>query len=184
MARLTPEQIAATGITLKKLSVNQRLSEETLCFTADVYINGKREGMVSNRGHGGCDDYHPWELGDKLNAIAATLPHFDLSEGIGFTGMDDEQRERLRDTAWDAELLIGAIVNVVQAEKQLARMLKGRIVMLMGKEIRSAKAVPGEIAALATQPDFVERTKARFKADAVLNTMPPADALATFLAHT
>ncbi len=37
----------------KKFSCNQRMSEETLCFSAEVYLNGKHLGMVCNQGQGG-----------------------------------------------------------------------------------------------------------------------------------
>ncbi len=45
-------------IELKKISFNERMSEETNCFVADLYINGKKVGYCKNDGHGGCTDYH------------------------------------------------------------------------------------------------------------------------------
>jgi hypothetical protein len=44
-------------IELKRISFNERMSEETNCFTADLYINGKKVGYCENRGFGGCTDY-------------------------------------------------------------------------------------------------------------------------------
>lgn len=44
-------------IELRKIQVNNRLSEETLCFSADIVIDGKVAGEATNRGHGGCTDY-------------------------------------------------------------------------------------------------------------------------------
>jgi hypothetical protein len=43
--------------TLKNLKVNTRLSEETYCFSASLYIDGKRRGDVTNRGHGGPHEF-------------------------------------------------------------------------------------------------------------------------------
>jgi hypothetical protein len=40
-------------VTLKNLKVHKDMSEETLCFSASIYIDGKKSGRVSNRGHGG-----------------------------------------------------------------------------------------------------------------------------------
>lgn len=40
-------------ITLKNVKIYEALSEETLCFTATVYENGKRIGTAKNEGHGG-----------------------------------------------------------------------------------------------------------------------------------
>ena len=45
-------------IELKKISFNERMSEETNCFVADLYINGKKVGYCENRGTGGPTDYH------------------------------------------------------------------------------------------------------------------------------
>ena len=44
-------------IELKRISFSERMSEETNCFTADLYINGKKVGYCENRGFGGCTDY-------------------------------------------------------------------------------------------------------------------------------
>jgi hypothetical protein len=46
------------NVTLKKLSMQSRLSEETLCFSADIYVDGKHIGEVTNHGQGGCNDYY------------------------------------------------------------------------------------------------------------------------------
>ena len=45
------------AITVKNVKIHQELSEETLCFSASVYFNGKRVGVAKNRGRGGCNDY-------------------------------------------------------------------------------------------------------------------------------
>lgn len=48
-------------IELKKIDYNERLSEETNAFSADLYINGKKAGVASNAGHGGPTDYRPYD---------------------------------------------------------------------------------------------------------------------------
>ena len=45
-------------IELRKLRVVAALSEETACYTAEIWIDGVRSFAASNRGHGGVDDYH------------------------------------------------------------------------------------------------------------------------------
>ena len=45
-------------IELKKISFNERMSDETNCFIADLYINGKKVGECNNEGRGGPTDYH------------------------------------------------------------------------------------------------------------------------------
>ena len=54
-------------------------SQETHCYEASVYFKGKKIGVVSNEGHGGCDDFTPsggmdmWKarhrLWEKLSAM-------------------------------------------------------------------------------------------------------------------
>ncbi len=63
-------------VELKKIQIVQRLSEETLCFTANVVIDGKVVGQASNRGHGGPTDVHiaDRELATRLEAYAKEQP--------------------------------------------------------------------------------------------------------------
>jgi len=55
-------------ITLKKVNLIEKLSEETPCFTADLYQDGVLLAHVSNRGQGSCNDIHPAK-GFKYNDI-------------------------------------------------------------------------------------------------------------------
>ena len=48
-------------IELKNVKVNEAFSEETTCFIADVFINGKKVAHAKNEGRGGCTDYYPYE---------------------------------------------------------------------------------------------------------------------------
>lgn len=65
-------------IELKKFTHSERLSEETNCFSADVYINGEKAASAHNRGHGGPTDYHPYKGKEELVKAAeqyfASLP--------------------------------------------------------------------------------------------------------------
>ena len=57
-------------IEMKNISYYARGSEETPCYNATVYINGKKAVEVSNDGHGGCDRQHTWhENGFNLREI-------------------------------------------------------------------------------------------------------------------
>lgn len=62
------------NIELRNVKFISSMSEETNCFTASVYIDGKREGEVGNDGRGGCHRYHPHTLESTLEAHAKTLP--------------------------------------------------------------------------------------------------------------
>lgn len=66
-------------IELKKIEHNERLSEETDCFSANLYIEGKLAGIASNAGHGGNTNYYGtsetgWELIRKAEEYCKTLP--------------------------------------------------------------------------------------------------------------
>ena len=72
-------------IELKKISFNERMSEETSCFVADLYINGKKVGECDNDGRGGCTDYGgntkaDNEIIEKAEAFCKTLPHNEFGE--------------------------------------------------------------------------------------------------------
>ena len=56
--------------TLKNVSVNQRMSEETTCFSADVYRDGVKVLAVSNRGYGGAHGYDEYVKGSLADADA------------------------------------------------------------------------------------------------------------------
>lgn len=57
-------------LTLKSVSINKQMSEETTCFSATVYINGKRAGVTHNRGCGGPTvvDWSNWDLREDYMA--------------------------------------------------------------------------------------------------------------------
>ncbi|MBK1439862.1 hypothetical protein JHJ32_07700 [Parapedobacter sp. ISTM3] len=73
-------------IELKKIEHSERLSEETEAFSADLYIDGKKVGTASNRGHGGPTDYGAdskeyQELIRKAEAYCETLPPQKFTSG-------------------------------------------------------------------------------------------------------
>ena len=45
-------------IELKNFKHYDRLSEETLCFVANIWVNGIKCGYAENSGKGGCTSYH------------------------------------------------------------------------------------------------------------------------------
>ena len=88
-------------ITLRNLKIDDAASEETLSFTASVYINGKRAGTAANEGRGGANTYYPHALAEALRAHAATLPSAEVTLSGGFTVI-------MRP---DADWIIGDLIN-------------------------------------------------------------------------
>ena len=79
-------------IKLKNIKVLESLSEETHCFTAVLYVDGKKFADVSNHGHGGNDDVHPFnkdyqKVVDLENKIKRTYPKIESEFLEG--GMDN-----------------------------------------------------------------------------------------------
>lgn len=67
------------NIELKNVHINERMSEETTMFQADIFINGKKAGYAENLGHGGSTDYHAYnaagrQLLEEAEAYCRTLP--------------------------------------------------------------------------------------------------------------
>ena len=62
-------------VAVKNVKIVEQMSEETMCFTATLYLDGKRVGIVSNRGCGGC---HRYDVGredmQRLADYAKSLP--------------------------------------------------------------------------------------------------------------
>ena len=58
-----------TTITIKNVKIADFASEETLCFEATLYVDGKCVGHVSNAGQGGPNSYESLETERSLNEI-------------------------------------------------------------------------------------------------------------------
>jgi hypothetical protein len=69
-------------IELRSMQYAAFASEETACYSASLYVDGTKIGIVGNDGHGGCDSFH----GDQAayrEADAwcrANLPKIDFGE--------------------------------------------------------------------------------------------------------
>lgn len=149
-------------IELKNIKEVKSLSEETPCFTATVYIDGKKAGVVSNHGTGGPNNYHPNTLYTRLKAHADTLPTYSAY------GMDGLKV--------DADYLIFEVMEAAETQKAVARALKNRVIFIKadGKVYETRKMTTSEVARLcaAGVPNAVK----------VLNTMPIEDAVKAYLA--
>lgn len=75
------------NVNLKKLSIYERMSEETTAFVADVYVDGKKVGYAQNDGHGG-ETMINWERAigsDRIKEIEAELKKAVPAEYASFT---------------------------------------------------------------------------------------------------
>lgn len=152
-------------IELRNVTHNKRLSEETECFAATLWIDGVKAGEVSNRGHGGAHefrgDHAAWQ---RLDAYAKTLPEVDLGDDLKMTP--------------DAEWLVSDALGSYLAEREVKRILKDRVVALRdGKLYQTSRYKPAELARFLSQP---ERLREHMHTDVILNLMTLADAVAAY----
>lgn len=92
------------NITLRNVKINKRLSEETTCFSANLYVDGKFAASVANRGQGGPDEcrFVSHAVERAFHAYCAGLPPVEL-EGVSLP--------------MDAELLVGRLLQVHENTK-------------------------------------------------------------------
>lgn len=110
-------------IELKNIKRAEFASEETHCFEATIYIDGKKAGTARNDGHGGPTWIQPHELHERISAYAKTQPPIKCSWG----GKDYGTVE------CTADYLIDTLVEDWLMAKDLRRLLSTKIVGLSPK---------------------------------------------------
>lgn len=151
-------------LTLKNLKIMKSLSEETLCFSATAYVDGKKAFDVSNRGHGGCNEYHAHNqaLMDRAEAYAKTLPPYTWADAPTADHCEVHQ------IPYDLDMLVDDLIDAIELEKRVKRLL-AKVVMIEGGKIYTINA-PRRL-------DVFERIKAKYPNGMILNTMPLTDAI-------
>lgn len=97
------------NIELKNVKYCKWASEETDCYDAVVYIDGKRAFSASNDGRGGCDNYYP--IGEGGRALLESAEEYAKSLPPVKSSYFPEGLQ------WDLELLIGDLLYKHLAEK-------------------------------------------------------------------
>jgi hypothetical protein len=164
-------------ITLKNVKHAEFASEETNCFSADVYIDGKKEGTAENDGHGGATFINPYALAAKLDAYGATLPRITST-----TLKDETDPTGFFTYTQTGETLIDDLLEKHLLEKDVKRALSRRVLFTMtGKpglyQLKPMKAAP--LKALLAEPNLATK----LKADKVLNLLPLEEAVALYKAN-
>jgi hypothetical protein len=149
-------------IELRKVTKNERMSEETYCFSADVWIDGAKAGEVSNRGCDGPNDYHPTSLWQRLEEHAKTLPP------VVSKYTDDTFPST-------ADIVIGDLLELELARKDAKRAMSGKILFTkVGKA-----GIWGMKKPAGCTDDTIRTFAAKAKGiDRVLNLLPLDEAVA------
>ena len=102
------------NVTLKSIKVAKFASEETLCFEANIYVDGKKIGVAYNEGHGGCNGYHFTDkaAGKAFHAYCESIPS---TYGIPSHPMAD------------ADELIDRLVNEFESNKDFKRWCRTKV---------------------------------------------------------
>ncbi len=72
----------STRVALRGIKYAAFASHETSCFTATVYIDGKKAGTVENDGQGGSDMFYPHTLSKALDEIATAEMQAETFHGM------------------------------------------------------------------------------------------------------
>lgn len=99
---------------LKNIKFSEWNSEETNCFQAVVYLNGKRVGVAYNEGHGGPTDVHP--IGDDFEGYRNLR---DYCKALA-----DANKEEYYDTFSAIDLLFEEWLEKRDAKQHEAKMKK------------------------------------------------------------
>jgi hypothetical protein len=127
-------------IELRRISHNARMSEETPCFTADLYVDGTKRGTVSNRGTGGSHDFSDWNAEKEINEYAKALPPNQFPAEWCKNGES-------RDYPQTAETIVGDLLDKHLEEKQKKAEVNKLIKAMKTKTLfRKAGSKPGEYA--------------------------------------
>ena len=114
-------------IELKGLKVHADMSEETTCYSANVYVDGVKAFHAENRGYGGPDMYSAYEgrreLLENAEAWAKTLPAVACPDWLTNNGKPCDPMD------CNLELYIG---QLIEKEELRRRCLKGLLFRLPG----------------------------------------------------
>ena len=157
-------------ITLKNIKHSEFASHETHCFTASIYVDGKKSGIVENCGQGGCNDEH-WDDRNVMNAVydhVKTLPPVEVEWGDGTMPQS-------------FDTLIGELVNDWLVAKDVKREMRKGLIVISKKHEKgnfSSIKIPtyykGKEAELFTRIKKLDMVE---KNSVCLNVLPIAEAI-------
>jgi len=157
-------------IELKNIKYAAFASQETSCYEATIYIDGKKVGLVENSGHGGSDNVHPWQLATQIDEYAKTLPFAACS-------FDDPRTGKPAMMAQDHETIFGDLLQAYLLDRDLKRAMSRRILFRRGGHMMETGVhSAAELKARLGQGDLA----AKLGAEVILNLLPFADASAIY----
>ena len=155
------------NITLKNFKYSDFASQETHCYEATLYADGKKFATAQNDGHGGCDNYHATDVAlyNKVMAHMKTL--VDTSKSW------DSDHLRL-------ECIVSDLITETLRKKDAARIYnksKKRVIWIQGGDVMETN-IPKNPASL---PRWAEEVRAENPDAIVLNGMERDAAIAAIV---
>jgi hypothetical protein len=155
-------------IELKALKYSDFASQETHCFQANIYIDGKMKGTADNDGRGGMTTIRPWELHNEIKLYTDKIPPKVYTYG--------DQSMTLEASP---DSYIDELVTLALHEKDLKRAMKTRILFTRGNQVfETQKFDAAKLSAAVNHPQVREK----LDADQVLNLLPIGEALKLYAA--
>ena len=153
-------------IELKALKYSDFASQETHCFQANIYIDGKMRGWASNDGRGGMTNIQPNDLWAEIKQYTDKMPPTIYKYG---------DQEMTLEASPDG--LIDEFVTLALHEKDLKRAMKTRILFTRENQVfETKKLTAAELAASLAHAQI----KDKLNADQVLNLLPMGEALSLY----
>ena len=155
-------------IELKALKYSDFASQETHCFQANVYIDGKMRGWAANDGRGGMTNIQPNDLWAEIKQHTDKIPPTVYKYG------DQEMSIEASPDSYIDEL-----VTLALHEKDLKRAMKSKILFTQENQVfETKKLTAAQLAASLANAQLKEK----LKADQVLNLLPIGEALKLYTA--
>ena len=159
------------NITLKNVKFSEFASQETNCFEATVYIDGKRAGVASNEGHGGCNNYYPNTLCAILDEHAENLPPI-VSQYLDANGKPMVLEH-------DSDTLIGDLFDYWLQSRDLKKSL-AKSILFIGEDGKLWRSKQTDLKAALSHADIHKK----LKTNQILNLMPFDAALSIYQGAT
>ena len=170
-------------IELRKVKICKWMSEETTCYQAEIWIDGKKVGDASNEGHGGPDMIHGKAT---IDGVTQSL-HCVLDEYA-------TKMLPIRQTKWgeikpNAEILMGKLLTDWEARKAFEKDIAKKVLYTKDSkndkvyEFKMARKLPdGGVAVLSVNAvsDILKRNKFIGSDGSSLNNLPIEEAFSIY----
>jgi hypothetical protein len=159
------------NLELRNISRNERLSEETNCYSAVLYLDGKPIADVGNHGHGGPDEARA-RPGCR-DTLAAVEAYFEALPEIETEFMIDGKPMMLKQSLemWCETQVTNSLIL-----KDMRRALKNKVLLAEGGKIMqySWKGLK------EVTPRHIDSIREKHKNATILNGLPEPQALALY----